>query len=283
MKPNLRLETWYRLQARFNLSPGVRASGASPRLNITLTTVPRRLKRLHLSLASLLHQRLKPYRILLWIGEESVAHLPWQVDRLRCRGLDIRARPDVGPHTKLIYALREFPDDINVTADDDRLYPCWWLDRLYSSYLRNPSAIHCHRAHGMGFDSAGALLPYRNWRLLSRGEQGPSMILFPTGTGGVLYPPRCLHSEVFNVEVMRRICSCADDVWFKAMSMLNGVSVRKVDPEFREFPSVSGTQDGRLWNMNIMGNDTQLDAVFSQYDLFRQLTSFAKRRLMKMT
>jgi hypothetical protein len=97
------------------------------------------------------------------------------------------------------------------------------------------------------------------------------MALFPTGTGGVLYPPGCLHEEVHNIDAMLELCPKADDVWFKAMSVLKGVPVRKVRPRFREFPATSGTQESRLWTHNQTGNDPQIRAVFARYGIHEAL------------
>ena len=74
---------------------------------------------------------------------------------------------------------------------------------------------------------------------------------------------------------MRELCPKADDVWFKAMSVLNGVPVRKVRPRFREFPATSGTQERRLWTHNRTGNDPQIEAVFGRYGLREALTDIA--------
>lgn len=273
MKTKHFLEAWYHFDARFNPLSGVGPMRPKPRINITLTTVPNRFHRVHIALASLLNQHTKPDRILLWVGlkEKSAPKLPKSVERLRRRGLKILFRPDIGPHTKLLYALREFPDDIHVIADDDRIYPRWWLAGLYAAYQGDPTAIHCYRAHGMRFNPKGMLRSYVDWHLLAPGLVGPSMTLFQTGTGGVLYPPRSLHPEVFNQAAIRRLCPHADDVWFKAMSILRGVPVRKVQAQFREFPSVSGTQKERLWNHNRSANDIQINAVFTYYDLYKSL------------
>lgn len=109
-----------------------------------------------------------------------------------------------------------------VTADDDMFYPKDWLKILYDSYQAEPQYIHCHRAHLMVKAPDGKLKKYRDWKLRSPGIQGPSPLLFPTGIGGVLYPPGFLHKEVFNEAVFMRICPTGDDIWLKAMSLLKG-------------------------------------------------------------
>ena len=62
--------------------------------------------------------------------------MPKELKELMKRGLEIRFCKDIGPHGKLIYALKEFPDAIVVTADDDMIYPKDWLEKLFESYKK---------------------------------------------------------------------------------------------------------------------------------------------------
>jgi hypothetical protein len=155
-----------------------------------------------------------------------------------------------------------------VTADDDFFYPRHWLRDLFRAYELEPKFIHCHRAHLMVMDGVEPR-PYREWKWESPGYQGPSNLLFPTGAGGVLYPPGSLSGEVLNEEVFTTICPTADDVWLKAMSLMAGTLCKKVKPFQSEFVQIQGTQSVALWRENTQetGNDQQLRAVFSKYRL----------------
>ena len=178
-------------------------------------------------------------------------------------------RKDVGPHTKLVYALKEFPDAVIVTADDDTLYPRKWLQELYSAYLKNPDFIHCHRAHYMTFDDDGELNPYLKWKWLSQGIIGPDRALFPTGVGGVLYPPGSLHPDAVNDRLFQKLCPRADDVWFKFMALVNGTECLKIRPYFKEFFTIDGSQEVQnLGRQNVAkGNDDQVRAVMEYYGI----------------
>ena len=126
----------------------------------------------------------------------------------------------------------------------------------------------------MVFDkNNGNLRPYTQWDLLARGHAEPSLLLFPTGVGGVLYPPGTLHPEVFNQAVFRRICPTADDVWFKAMSLLQGVRCQKASPYSARLRLVYGTQQNALGYKNFAGgfNDICVRAVFERYGLYPRL------------
>lgn len=243
---------------------------------VSLTTIPERLSKIPIVIEGLLRQTSKPDQIILWLDKKLAAGVPPLLRRQARRGLEIRLIEDSGPHTKIIYALKEFPGCRIVTADDDVLYPEFWLEELLAAHEREPDCITCHRAHRMVVDDAGRLLPYRQWDWLSPGQVEPSLWLFPTGVGGVLYPPGALHPEVFNRAVFQKICPTADDVWLKVMSLLNWVNCQKVRPFSTEWPLVRGTQCKTLSAQNVESsqNDVQLRAVLEHYDLtFRLRTA----------
>lgn len=241
-----------------------------PTIILSVTSIPERVELFLGALGWLAAQTLHPARAVIWLGEES---FPAERRReLAARfplpdWAEIRYRPDLGPQTKLLYALREFPDAPVVTADDDIIYPPGWLAGLAEAYHEWPQHIHCYRAHLIRLRADGLPAPYNEWGWLAPGVQGPSPLLFPTGTCGVLYPPGALDRRVFDLAAMRRLCPTNDDTWFRAMSLLRGTLVRKVRPESLEFPHIPGSEQRMLWTINAGRNDAQIAAVWSAYGL----------------
>lgn len=266
------IETYYRLGARFRISMGVAEKTRHPPLIVSLTSIPARFKKLPICLESLLTQSLKPDRLILWL-EVDPKTVPASVGKLTKRGLEIRHCQDIGPYKKLIYSLKEFPNSLIVTADDDIIYPKFWLQELFDAYRREPEYIHCHRAHYMERSSDGRLQPYRKWRFGADGITGPSLYLFPTGAGGVLYQPGCFAKEVLNEKLFMQLCPTADDIWYKAMSIKMGVPCKKIHPYHKEFTQIKGTQQHALWRENTMlnKNDQQIKAVFEYFNLYSSL------------
>ena len=242
---------------------------------ISLTTIPERLHKTAIVIECLLRQTAKPDRLILWPDKKLAAGIPPLLRKQTRRGLEIRLVEDIGPYTKIIYALKEFPGCRIVTADDDVFYPESWLAELLVAHERNPRCVTCHRAHCMAVDEAGQLVPYEQWGWLSPGLASPSSWLFPTGVCGVLYPPNALHPEVFNQVLFQKICPTADDVWLKAMALLNGVPCQKVRPHSTEWTLIEDTQRKRLSAQNVehRQNDVQIRAVFDHYDLYSRLSS----------
>lgn len=70
---------------------------------VSLTTFDERLFEVHLSIASIMEQTLKPNRIILWIDHKYKNQpLPKSLSLLVDRGLEIKYCNDIGPYTKLI-------------------------------------------------------------------------------------------------------------------------------------------------------------------------------------
>lgn len=243
---------------------------------VTLTTHSKRIYEVFLAIESIMQQTVKPNRIVLWLDETRQNEpLPITLQKQMERGLEVRYCKDVGPHTKLVPSLREFPNDILVTIDDDTLYAFDMLENLLNSYRQFPQYIHADRAHVITFTDKGRIDNYNAWEQCTA-KIGTSPLLFPTGIGGVLYPPHSLCDEVLNEEAFLRLCPTADDIWLKAMSLLNNTPCYRIathDPCYYSIPTM---QDIGLYKKNVFAgeNDIQIKKVFETYHLYDKLKSF---------
>lgn len=280
LKYYLLVEFYYRYLAFFGVRCGVTKIKRNPPLIVSLTSIPERLDKLHLCIEALLRQSLKPDRLILWLSNTDT-RLPRSLQRLTRRGLEIRFCKDIRSFTKIVYTLRQFPNALIVTGDDDVLYPSSWLKDLYSAYLKEPELIHCHRAHLITKNADGTLKKYKEWNFCADGFEGPSLLLFPTGEGGVLYAPGMLNAEATNEALFSKLCPTADDVWLKAMSLLNGRSCKRIaghksgSGRTTSFTQIKGTQQRALWRENTTvgagRNDDQIRAVFEYFDLIEKI------------
>lgn len=261
-------QSYYGTRARFRGRPGVSSVPSSPPICVTLTSYPKRFGALHMCVESLLSQSFKPDKVLLWIAQ-PIDSLPDRLRRLQRFGLDIRVREDVGPLSKVVHAIKEFPDASLVTADDDNIYPNSWLRGLVDAYREIPSVIHCYRAIGFTLTPEGAVAHYEKWNYGAVGVgPEPNMLVVPTGVSGVIYPPGSLHQEVLNIERYRELTPLNDDFWLKAMSMLKGTCSRLINGESRDFYIIPSTQKQALWHTNEFGaNERQMQALLRHYQL----------------
>lgn len=252
-------------------------SRRSPRLIITLTSFRQRLYDIHFTLYSLLNQSLKPDAVLLWLSEEEFPQrekeLPESILKLRRNGLTVKwCQADLRSYKKLVPALKEYAQDILVTADDDIYYPSSWLELLYAGYLRNPKAVHCHRGHKLQFDKNGGVLPYKKWKHRINHDFA-SFHNFFTGAGGVLYPPHSLYRDTVEVKLFQRLAPNADDLWFWAMSVLNGTPVNIVDNNLKKLIYINPERELKLTSELTLAmvntasgqNDRQLQQILHHY------------------
>lgn len=200
----------------------------SPRLIVSLTSYGRRVEKgiVYYTLVSLLKQTKQPDKIVLWLDSTtwSEKKLPKCLQQIRNYGVDILFCKDIRSYTKLIPALREFPEDIIVTVDDDVYYSSHLLELLYNAYIQDKSKIYCIRALEPLFAENHNLCHYNDW--IEKPLDSP--FTFPLGVGGVLYPPHSLHPDVCNEDLFMRLCPLADDVWFWMMAIRRGTIRQRI-------------------------------------------------------
>ena len=89
---------------------------------VSLTSIPSRLKTLHLVIRSLLAQDVSPKKILLWLHEDLETALPSKLQQLICDRFEVRFSGLTCSHRKLIHSLEAFPEEVIITCDDDLMY-----------------------------------------------------------------------------------------------------------------------------------------------------------------
>ncbi len=233
---------------------------------VSMTSIPARLGILHLTVRSLLIQTRKPARIVLWLHRDLRGTLPETLSELEGPVFEIRYVDLECPHRKLIHSITAFPEDVVVTCDDDMIYDPTWLERLYVDHQRFPHSIIAHECRRIARDEAGELLPYRRWPTVRlRGVNGKALV--PTGYAGVLYPPRALLPEAQDVGLFMRLAPTADDLWFKAMSLLNRTEVRRSSEPGPKPRLIIGSQRVSLMRKNVRedSNRQQWQAICDHF------------------
>lgn len=231
---------------------------------VSLTSYPPRYPVLAPTLRCLLSQTLRPDRVVLWIAEGEDLSLPKEVLDLQADGLTIRPAKNTRSFKKIIPALREWPGAYIATADDDTYYWPTWLEEMIQAHLERPDDVVCHRAHLIATRD-GQPLPYNDWRAnLAKPTRSP--LVFPTGVGGVFYPPGSLDSEVLN-EAFMRLCPTGDDIWLWWMARRAGFGSSKLGltPSILLWPS---SQTVSLYAANARHgdeNDRQIQAMIEAY------------------
>jgi hypothetical protein len=252
---------------RWHIRRGMgRSHHLSAKLIVSLTSYPPRFGTLALTLRGLLRQTVKADHTILWIADADIPLLPKEVSDLQKAGLEIRPTADIKSYKKIIPALEAFPEAFICTADDDLYYWPTWLEELIEGASTTDRVVTCHCAHEITADAQGNFRPYREW-IFDVPGRGKLDHLFPTGAGGVLYPPGVLTHNAEDKEAALSLCPHGDDIWLYWMGRRNGASYRTVGRPQREFISWRGSQEQALWYQNILrgDNDEQLRKIAEKY------------------
>ena len=236
---------------------------------LSLTSYIQRFNTLHICLESLFNQTYMPDEIVLYINE-PLSLLPGSVMKFVDMGLHIEIIDgDLGPHNKYFHSLKEHPNDIIITVDDDVIYPKDLLLKLINQHSLFPNAVIAGRAHRMLLNEFNDPLPYEEWEHECKLYNVPSMSLVATGVGGILYPPMCMNKEVLNSEAIIRLCKYADDIWLKCMQYINKTPVCLIKQEKQHPDIISQTQECGLYHMNREKhqNDVYLANIIKEYNI----------------
>ena len=200
--------------------------------------------------------------------------LPRELLALRSERFEIRWTKNIRSYKKLIPALKDFPDDIIVTFDDDLLFRPELIERLLIGYEKYPEMIQFHRITNIFFDEAGNVktshIPYDK----------PTYLHKLTGCGSVLYPPHSLHEEVLREDKFMTLAPTSDDIWFWLMGVLNGRRVNVVENNIDVLNYIPGTQNVGLSLINDQGENfffKHLENILNAYPVLKDILLYEQR------
>lgn len=240
---------------------GLNEEKRSEEIIVSLTSFPARFVSLHLVIKSILCQDMKPDRLLLFLDDTvSADELPESLTTLKKYGLEIEFRPrNMKPHKKYYYAMKEHPESIVITIDDDIIYPNDLVSTLYECHKKFENCVIATRSHRILFDNNGQIKKYNEWKWTDESTNKPSMELIATGCGGVLYPPHCMSNKLLDYELIKNLSLNADDLWLKVMQVLVHTPVVNCNQEIRKKRVVvDGSQEESLNASNVHENVNDL-------------------------
>ena len=245
-----------------------------PRVIVSLTTFSKRIDSVHLVIESIARQSIKPDEIILVLDEEEFnnEYLPQYIKDQINRGLKIRYTHNTKSYKKLIPTIFEYPEDLVITIDDDLIYPTTLIEKLLYYHKLYPEAIICHQGREIKFFKDGKITTYTEWPYVTS-EMKPSKHIIAVGYGGVLYPPNSLKKEMLDERLFTRFAPNADDLWFKAASVLNNTKVMCtgfLGENESDFIHLDSRMIDSLSSENVIGkkNDIQMQSIADEYPNF---------------
>ncbi len=258
---------WYaglRAANRWSRRP---VTGAAP-VTVSLTSYGARVDAVAYTVESIAWGRVRPRRIVLWLDEvDRIADPPPALRRLMARGLEVLPTDNLGPHKKYYpLVVSTTTDEPFVTADDDVLYPRYWLDRLVRAGREQPGMVNCYRASDVLLGPDG-LAPYDDWPRCTHTR--PGRTVFATGVAGIWYPAAMTAALRAAGDGFRHTAPMADDIWLHHVALRAGVRIRQIHRRPRHFWAIPGSQAVSLMADNVQGgrNDRYLAALYTPDDV----------------
>lgn len=223
---------------------------------ISMASFSKRYNTICVTLKSLCNQSIKPDQITVWLDEDIPENmLTVEMEQYKDYGVDFFFTNDhLRSHKKYIYAMRKYPNAVIITVDDDVVYPHNFIKSLMLTHENFPECICARRIHKSKFNPNKEILPYEKWFFEYKGIK-PSYAYWPTGIGGILYPPKALPDDAFDMEIIRLNCLNADDLWLKIMGTKAGRKVVWAKNNLMQPPSIPESQTISLKKSNVTGKE----------------------------
>lgn len=197
---------------------------------VSLTSFPPAINFAKEAVKSILNGSVLPDKIILYLtfSEFGDSGIPKDILRLAEENPIFEIRDyhrNIKSYRKLVPALRDFPDAVIVTIDDDVWYHKDMLRDLLKMHKQFPEDVIAHRVKLIAPDK-----PYKKWKKLRwyhflRKRVHLSSLILQTGVAGVLYPPGVLKKEMIDDNLFMDIAPTTDDIWFWAATVANGHQV----------------------------------------------------------
>lgn len=248
--------------------------GGQVSVTVSLTSYGKRAHQCYRTIESIMQNTILPNRIILWLAEDEFSEetIPANLVRLKERGLEIGFCKDIRSYKKLVPSLKKFPNDVIITIDDDVIYHEETIEILLKHYAKDPHSIWAFTGSKIMFAPDGTLLPYVSWYDAKIKSMESDTCNFPTGVGGILYPPNSLDIRVIDDTLFMKLCPTADDVWFKACSLIKHTECKFVftyEKPMEMHTTVRNVQDMGLFKQNVEGcmNDKYIRGVFEYFGI----------------
>lgn len=246
---------------------------------VSLTSFPAAIPYCVQAIRSVLNGTVLPDKVVLYLDTQKFPDgvLPRELEELKaeCPIFEVRFDPaEIRSYKKLIPALRDFPDDIIVTIDDDIDYHPRLLQDLLRMHKRLPDAIIAHRVRKVKLNQ-----PYSTWKKYKKKDFWFRKIHYNrlamlTGVGGVLYPPHSLDETMLDPTLFMSLAPTCDDVWFWLAAVSRGTWVVPVPYGKHLVDEIGKPREISLKTINIKSGEDRnrdtLDRILEYYPAIKQ-------------
>lgn len=244
---------------------------------VSLTSYPARVNSVARTIHSILNQKLKADKIILWLSKDEFCNgtdkqkLSDVYKLVGIGGFEIRwVDGNIKPHKKYFYALQEYYNDVVITVDDDVEYAPTMIWSLVNSYRKHPVAISARRTRIINkvySDTLNdyVLSDYDKWHNNHIIYDKERKDLLAIGVGGILYPPRCCDKDWFQDETIKNEAINQDDLWLKYCELSSNIPVVLVNDAPDK--NIKEVQNTALFKRNVYDNSNVFKELMKLLEL----------------
>tara|TARA_Y100000991_G_scaffold206838_1_gene184327 strand:+ start:210 stop:1004 length:795 start_codon:yes stop_codon:yes gene_type:complete len=197
---------------------------------VSLTSFPAAITFAEGAIKSILQGNTLPDKLVLYLtfSQFNNSKIPSELTTLAKNNSLFEIRnynEDIRSYRKLIPALKDFPNDLIVTIDDDVSYHKNMLRDLLYLHKQIPEVIIANRAKKIKPNASYRKWKKYRWYHFLFNKLHYSFKNIQTGVGGVLYPPNSLSEEMLNSKIFKEIAPTTDDIWFWAAAVAKGTYI----------------------------------------------------------
>lgn len=224
----------------------------SPKVILSLASYPPKYNALPYALKTLANQNVKPDKIILnlYLHENSEQDKQRINDILEEDNLKdvitinwIEER--IKSYAKLIPTLKDYPNDIIITADDDWEYYPDFVGDLLKKHEQFPDCIISNVASRL----------YDDYRIRTNNTDKVFPKNKPINDGaycftgfGMLCPPHCFNDKVFDKDLFMEEFPTTDDIWFPFCAKINNTKIVRVF-DYNEFSGIKAINALRKYQL----------------------------------
>lgn len=253
---------------------------------VSLTSFPAAITFAKGAIKSILEGNILPDKLVLYLtfSQFEDVKIPSELTTLAKNNPLFEIRnydEDIRSYRKLIPAIKDFPNEIIVTIDDDVIYDKNMLRDLLQLHKQIPHVIIANRAKKIKINA-----PYRKWKkyrwyhfLFKKLHYSFKNI--QTGVGGVLYPPNSLNKKMIHSDLFKEIAPTSDDIWFWGAAVANGTYI--IPFPFGKYNKPRGLKKPKNLSLKTINfktgrdlNRAALEKILHKYIVIKQRIEYEK-------
>ena len=195
-------------------------------ITVSLTSFPKRINTVWMTIETMLRQQSKPQSIVLWLSKDQFPNelldLPDLLIDQSKRGLSIRfVDGDIRSYKKFYYIFSESKEGLVLTIDDDLLFPSYFLNSIYNCHKEHPKSVIASFGFPYVWNDESDHIKTADKKIII-GE--PHDRYFFGSGGGTLFNTE-ITKYMDSIETILNLCPTADDIYLNALAQINGYKV----------------------------------------------------------